>query len=51
VPAGGETQLRVSYDPRIRKDTGALTRYVDVLSNDPAAPQVRFTIMAFVLSQ
>lgn len=52
IPPGDEAQLRVSYDPRVNKDRGkAITRYVDILSNDPAAPQVRFTITAYVREQ
>jgi hypothetical protein len=49
---GAEGQLRVTYDPRVNKDAGKpITRYVDILSNDPAAKQVRFTITANVLAQ
>lgn len=51
IAPGGEAQLRVAYDPRQYKDQGKVTKYVDILSNDPAAPQVRFTITAFVQEQ
>lgn len=52
IPAGQEAQLRVTYDPRVNKDKNApITRYIDILSNDPAADQVRFTITAFVRDQ
>jgi hypothetical protein len=52
IAPGEEAKLRVAYDPRVNKDRGrAITRYVDVLSNDPAAPQVRFTITAYVREQ
>jgi len=51
IAPGEETQLRVSYNPAQYKDQGKITKYVDVLSNDPAAPQVRFTITAFVKEQ
>jgi len=51
IAPGEEAQLRVQYDPAQYKDRGAVTKYVDVLSNDPAAPQVRFTITAFVQDQ
>jgi hypothetical protein len=32
-------------------ERGPITRYIDILSNDPAAPQVRFVITANVLDQ
>lgn len=48
IPAGGQTQLTIRHTPAEMKKhvekPGPFTHYVDILSNDPAAPQVRFSI-------
>ncbi len=46
---GGETQLLVSYDPRVNKDKGTfISRKVRITSNDPAVPVAEFSITANV---
>jgi len=48
IPAGGETKLIVRHDPVEMKkhvpEGGPFTHPVDILTNDPAASQVRFMI-------
>ncbi len=48
IPAGGQTKLTIRHDPAEMKkhveSSGPFTHYVDILSNDPAAQQVRFSI-------
>ncbi|MFQ6058718.1 MAG: DUF1573 domain-containing protein [Anaerolineae bacterium] len=51
IPPGGEAELRVTYDPRVNKDTGFIQRKVRIKSNDPAAPLVEFTVAANVLAE
>ncbi len=38
--------MLVSFDPRVEKSKGFVTRRVTITSNDPAAPVVGFTITA-----
>jgi len=52
VLPGGESLIRITHDPRIMKDErGPVLRYVDIFSNDPVAPQVRFAVRANILDQ
>jgi hypothetical protein len=49
IASGGETQLLVTYDPRVNKDKGTfIDRKVRIRSNDPAAPVAEFSITANV---
>jgi hypothetical protein len=49
IAPGGETQLLVTYDPRVNKDKGTfVNRKVRIKSNDPAAPVAEFAITANV---
>jgi hypothetical protein len=46
---GGETELLVTYDPRVNKDKGTfVSRKVRIASTDPVAPVAEFTINANV---
>ncbi|MFQ6057625.1 MAG: DUF1573 domain-containing protein [Anaerolineae bacterium] len=51
IPPGGEGELRVTYDPRVNKDVGFITRKVRIKSNDPDAPLVEFTVAANVVAK
>ncbi len=46
---GAETDLLVTYDPRVNKDKGVfISRKVRISSNDPASPVAEFSITANV---
>ena len=52
IPPGGEGTIKLTHDGAQMKQHGQLgpvTHYVDILSNDPAAPQVRFVIAGTVV--
>lgn len=52
IPPGGEGTIKMTHDGAQMKEHGQLgpvTHYVDILSNDPAAPQVRFVIAGTVV--
>ncbi|MFQ6057630.1 MAG: DUF1573 domain-containing protein [Anaerolineae bacterium] len=52
IPPGGEGTIKLTHDGAQMKAHGQLgpvTHYVDILSNDPAAPQVRFVIQGTVV--
>ncbi len=52
IPPGGEATIKLTHDGAQMKQHGQLgpvTHYVDILSNDPAAPQVRFVIAGTVV--
>lgn len=52
IPPGGEGSIKMTHDGAEMKEHGQLgpvTHYVDILSNDPAAPQVRFVIAGTVV--
>jgi len=50
VPPGGETELKVVYDPTMYQDQGEVERYIQIFSNDPAGRdgEIRFKITATV---
>ncbi|MFQ6058717.1 MAG: DUF1573 domain-containing protein [Anaerolineae bacterium] len=50
VPPGGETELKIAYDPTVYRDYGPVERYIQIFSNDPAGTEgeIRFKVKATV---
>ncbi len=48
IPPGGEGKLIIRYDSGVHPDSGAIKRYIYVVSNDPDEPEVQVIITAEV---